>query len=184
MSMGRLTLGVGLAVMVTATVKVDLMLAQTTQPDSVDGAGNPIFLDERDVLIPLQPGTIPAAFNSAFFSNDRDYYTNRSIIRQLDYLFGTGILIRNGFPENEITRDGRAITTLYQEVLARQLFTGPIIRTPDLPSPFTTSVRDLPVTEAPLPPTVRPALPPVIEEVPATRPSVTPPARGPVPALW
>ena len=83
---------------------------------------------------------IDQEFNRVFFSNDREFFENRSIHRQLDFLFG----LRNSFPENEINRDARAINRLYVEVLERQVGSDPILLTPDLPNPFNTSLRQLP----------------------------------------
>lgn len=184
MRIGRFTVIAGLAVTAALTFGNQIGQAQVVVPTQPTDNGAPIYLDERDVLIPLQPGTVGAAFEDVYFSNDRDFYTNRSIPRQFNYIFGPGILIRNGFPENEIARDGRAINELYREVLARQLSTSPLLRTRDLPNPFTESVRNLPLAEVPIQIQPRPALPPIIEEVPSTQPSVSPPSRGPVPALW
>jgi len=183
MKTGYVALGIGLALVFGSGLKPTAAYGQSVEPGAFDEAGNPIYLDEREVIIPLQPGTIPAGLIEAYFSNDRDFYTNRTPPRQFDYIFGGTA----GYPENQIYRDGRAINAWYDEVLARQLFTGPLLRTPDLPNPFNESVRNLPLGQAstaPLPPQSRPSFPPVIEEVPSTRPSVAPPTQGPVPALW
>ncbi len=81
-------------------------------------------------------------FEREFFDNDREYYINRSLERQLDFLFG----IRNSFSENEINRDARGIHELYVEVLEQQTTSDPIIRTPDLPNPFNRSLLQIPPT--------------------------------------
>lgn len=128
-----------------------------------------------------QPGSIPDQFDRAFSSNDRTFYENRSEARQFNFLFGVGSIVRSGFVENEINRDGRAINNLYRQVLTRQLSNSPIIRTQDIPNPFNTSVRLLPRSaEASR---QLPGQPPIVETAPS---STLPPGdnRSPVPALW
>lgn len=83
-------------------------------------------------------------FNRAFFKNDRDFYRNRSVGRQLDLILGPGSLIRNSFPENEIRRDAELVNILYRDTLQQQVSNDPIIRTPDLPNPYETSVLQSP----------------------------------------
>ncbi|MFB2975412.1 hypothetical protein [Microseira sp. BLCC-F43] len=94
-----------------------------------------IFVPDNDRAV-----RIDQQFNRVFFSNDREFFKNRSIERQLDFLFG----LRNSYPENEINRDGRGVHNLYVEVLERQVGSDPILLTPDLPNPFNTSLRQLP----------------------------------------
>ncbi|MCL6432901.1 MAG: hypothetical protein K6T90_01595 [Leptolyngbyaceae cyanobacterium HOT.MB2.61] len=134
--------------------------------------------------------SVEEAFDDAFFDNDRDFYKNRSFPRQVDWLLGIG-----GFPEIEISRDGKEVNDLYREVLARQLAGGPIIRVFDLPSPFCQSLRTVPVSPNCLidgcpsvgcPVVVQPVVPPssvpsVIESVPPTQ---VPPTQQRIPALW
>lgn len=84
--------------------------------------------------------TISETFNRAFFRNDPDFFRNRSIKRQVDLILGPGSLLRNSFPENEILRDAKLVDILYQDVLGQQASSGPVIRTPDLPNPYETSI--------------------------------------------
>lgn len=88
--------------------------------------------------------TTAERFNRAFFKNDRDFYRNRSVGRQLDLILGPGSLIRNSFPENEIRRDAELVNILYRDTLQQQVSNDPIIRTPDLPNPYETSVLQSP----------------------------------------
>ena len=126
-----------------------------------------------------QPGSIPDQFDRAYFSNDRNFFDNRSEGRQFNFLFGVGNIIRSGFTENEISRDGRAVDNLYRQTLTRQLSSSPMIRTLDLPNPFNTSVRLSPRSaeasrQLPLQPSV-------FETAPSSLP---PGSQSPVPALW
>ncbi len=80
------------------------------------------------------------AFERAFFRHDRNFYENSTPKRQLDSLVGSGSLVSNSFPENEITRDGGLVNTLYRDVFQQQVSNDPYLRTPDLPSPYDTSL--------------------------------------------
>ncbi len=84
---------------------------------------------------------IPEAFDRAFFEHDKPFFTNRTLGRQLDWLFFS-------YPENEIMNDGELLNTLYYDVLNQQLTSDPYIRTPDLPNPFGSSLLTLPQTGA------------------------------------
>jgi hypothetical protein len=129
----------------------------------------------------LEP-TIPQEFESAFYSNGDTFFGNQSVGGTLSLIFGIP-----GFPENQLTRDGRNVNRLYREVLEQQVASDPTIRTPDLPNPFSGSLLTTPliVAEEPIPP----APPPVIFQqpnfvpTPAPAPAPAAPAR-PVPALW
>lgn len=85
--------------------------------------------------------TVPDAFVRSFFSDSGDYYFNRSLPRQAAYIIGPGLPGRAAFPDLEIERDAEHISKLYREVLDQQVSSDPILRTPDLPNPFNSSVR-------------------------------------------
>lgn len=129
--------------------------------------------------------TVNDRFQQAYFSDDRDFFTNRGIARQVDLLFGPGEIIRNSFVENEIARDGRAIYDTYLGVMAYQLTSTPILRTRDLPNPFNQSLLTQPNAQV-TNPVITPAQQPVIEPEPVAPAPVTPAPgnRPPVPALW
>ncbi|MEB3355390.1 MAG: hypothetical protein VKK04_01495 [Synechococcales bacterium] len=133
----------------------------------------------QEVDFDLEAQSIPEALEEAFFSNDEEFFVNRGIGRQLSWLLGFG------FPENEIVRDGRALDRLYKEILEQQVSTTPLIRTPDLPNPYQTSVLlspdlDIVVQEFEQT-TIRQPIP-----APAAPPQIVapPPPPTPVPALW
>jgi hypothetical protein len=133
-----------------------------------------------DDTVPLVTGVrfgeILNEYDSAYFSHGRTYYFNRTLPGQLKYLLGP-------FPDVEVYKDGKDINKLYRETLYRQMNSGPILRTIDLPTPFPFSLRTLPqpvltgVIDSPAPVSPLPIAPP---------PAVLPPAPkpGPVPALW
>ncbi len=134
-------------------------------------------------------------FGDAYFSYGRNYFQNRTFPRQLSWLFGFG------FPENEITKDGREVFQTYEQVMSRQMASGPIIRVVDAPNPFCQTLRTLPnpsgcgisgcAANACALPTANlaqpyapaPMIPPSVEAQPQVQPSQ--PSNQPnVPALW
>jgi hypothetical protein len=121
--------------------------------------------------------TLPEAFEDAFFSHDENFFNNRTLPRQASWIFGFG------FPENELWKDGRAVHNLYVELYEEQISTTPRIRTPDLVSPYETSLTLTPISEIgareyedvgfrqPIPAPVPP-------------PASVSPMPEPIPALW
>lgn len=84
--------------------------------------------------------TLSETVNRAFFRNDPEFFRNRSLKRQVEFIFGVGSLGRNSFLESEIVRDANLIDIVYQDALEQQASSDPIIRTSDLPNPYETSV--------------------------------------------
>ena len=119
-------------------------------------------------------GEIPYRFEQEFFSNSPDFATNRTLTGQLKRIFGP-------FPENSFFRDARAVNELYLETQYKQMNSGPIIRTVDLPSPFQYSLRTLPPPAVVAP--IEAVPPPTVIAPPAPAPAPVAPAR-PIPALW
>lgn len=79
-------------------------------------------------------------FEKAFYENYPDFYNNDGLFREIDWIFGSGSLFKNSFPENEIERDAKLVNILYQDMLEQQVTSDPYIRTPDLPNPYDTSL--------------------------------------------
>lgn len=130
----------------------------------------PMALCERAVGQELE-GSIQDEFEDAFFSHDEIFFNNRSVARQIGFLIGVG------FPDVEITKDGRAVHEVYETVLQQQANASLPIRTPDLPNPYETSILLSPIVEED-----------VFVNAPLSQPIPAPPARpvqsGPIPALW
>lgn len=98
----------------------------TTVPDAIAQSVN---------SNPIPFKTIPDAFNEAFTHRSQDAFsTVFTTGRQIDWMFGIA-----GFPEIEITRDSQLAHELYVDVWWQQLWSGPMIRTPDMPNPFNSS---------------------------------------------
>jgi len=144
-----------------------------------------VLAEDKDLFPSPVPGaqSVNQQFEDTFFSNDRDFVRNRSAPRQLGFLTGLGIVVRDSFPENEIARDGKNLLDLYRQVNARQV-PLPVIRTPDLPTPFNTSILTSPmVADADAgPPAAQPTFSYPGDGV--TAPPTAAPSRGKVPALW
>jgi hypothetical protein len=128
--------------------------------------------------------TIPEEIERAFFEHDADFFENRKIHRQISYLLGPGILVSNSFPENEIARDAKEIFAVYNAVMAAQTSAGPRIRTVDLPTPFTMSVRTMPAYVSTGPIASDPFPRPPIMPMPSPTVLADPTPAPPVPALW
>jgi hypothetical protein len=120
-----------LFVAATSSVWACAATAQTTQTNTARFA-------------PIRVQRISDTFNQAFFNESEDFYTNRSIGRQIDFLIGTGLPGRAAYPELEIERDAQLINILYSDVLEQQVASDPILRTLDLPNPYNTSLRVFP----------------------------------------
>ena len=84
---------------------------------------------------PKADRTLAETFEQAFFANDPAFYRNRSLGRQLDWMFGF-----KGYTEAEINRDAASVHNLYQSSLKQQNSRVPAIRTRDLPNPYETSI--------------------------------------------
>ncbi len=92
--------------------------------------------------------TIPETVYEALNSESGDFYENRSLERQINSILGQGTILRNSYPENQIARDSLRLRAVYDELMAEQTVGDPFIRTPDLASPFDTSVQSLPASQA------------------------------------
>lgn len=110
----------GLLVLVTAAI--GFTSAAIAEPTSSTGSRGIETISER--------------FGQYLFKNEPDFFRNRSFESKINLIFGL-----NSFPERKVIRDGELIDRLYQSVLYQQSSTDPIIRTPDLPNPYDTSVQ-------------------------------------------
>lgn len=168
MRIRNLGVGVGSKCMIAGLAAITFSTALSTAAIAVDEQDFPVVQGVRF-------GQTTYEFENTFFSHDRDYYINRTFKGQLKRIFGP-------FPENSMARDGSDVHNLYQETFFKQMNSGPIIRTIDLPSPFQYSLRTLPPPVVVSPVEVTP--PPVVVTPPEPVAPVTPPPAKPVPALW
>jgi hypothetical protein len=97
---------------------------------------------EVDVVVPVEVISVDQAFEEEFFEASGTYFRNRSIFEQADTILGFGVPA--AFPELEIEADAADIHELYVDLLALQVGSDPILRVPDLPNPYCTSLLLLP----------------------------------------
>jgi hypothetical protein len=178
--------GTTLLVSITVMGATNPVMAQTTEETPEDAllAQTEIAQNEdiprRRRAPEVRPlPTIPEAFNRAFYRNDGNFFDNRGILQGFRLIFGVP-----SYVENAISEDGRAVNRLYREVLEQQVSSDPVLRTPDLPNPYTGSVLTTPlvISEDPIAP-IQPF--PAIRRRPAEpAPVAEPEETGPVPALW
>ncbi len=83
------------------------------------------------------PENIADAITTALFKDSGDIYRNRGIDRQATFLFGLS------YPEHEFINDAHAVEKLYRQGMQAQSG-GKVMRTADLPNPFTSSIRTTP----------------------------------------
>jgi hypothetical protein len=84
------------------------------------------------------PENISESITRALFNQSGDIYRNRGIDRQATFLFGLS------YPENEYTSDAKAVEKIYREGMYQQGGSGKVVRTADLPNPFSSSIRTTP----------------------------------------
>jgi hypothetical protein len=89
---------------------------------------------------PSRLETIPNLFERAFFNESGDFFRNRSPQRQAEFIIGPG------FPDLELERDAELVEDIYRDLLEQQVASDPVLRTPDLPNPYDTSIRLLPAS--------------------------------------
>lgn len=137
------------------------------------------FFDEREDQPSARPlPTIPQAFNQAYYNRRGNYFDNRQIWQSLSLILGIP-----DFPEQAISRDGRTVNRLYREVLEQQVSSDPVLRTPDLPNPYTGSILTTPLVITEDAVEAAPMFPPIRRPDAEPAPRAPQPNR-PVPGLW
>lgn len=141
-------------------------------------------LVERSLIdaerFPLVVETLAEQMDDAFYSNDQNYYKNRSIPRQILWFFGLS------HTEVEVNNDGAAVNRLVEQFWDEQAREDTLIRTRDLPNPYQSSLFLEPTLpqEDFGPTSIRqPIAPPPVLRRPVTSTPVPIPA-APVRALW
>ncbi len=79
-------------------------------------------------------------FERALFKNSPNFYGSQTLKSQIHEIFGSGSILRNSFPENQIARDGELVNIVYRDVLNQQVGHDQYIRTRDLPNPYDSSL--------------------------------------------
>lgn len=79
-------------------------------------------------------------FERTYYGSGGSYFEGFSVGGQLQAIFGPA------FPDNAAASATRRIDRLYEDQLARQTKSDPIVRTVDLPNPYSSSLLLLPST--------------------------------------
>ncbi|MBE9079501.1 hypothetical protein IQ241_19735 [Romeria aff. gracilis LEGE 07310] len=99
-------------------------------------------------IAPFEGPSVLQTLDEILFDRSDTYFENRSIGSQIDFILGPGGLDNAAFPELEIDDDAEALFLAYEELMTLQTLNTPTIRTPDLQSPYTTSILLLPLSQA------------------------------------
>jgi hypothetical protein len=94
-------------------------------------------LDVQAEEINTQPISVADTFNNAYFEHAGNNYKKSGFLGDLNTI--TGI---QGFPENQISADGKLVDEVYQNSLSNQSQVGTPIKTRDLSTPYTTSLQE------------------------------------------
>ncbi len=104
------------------------LVAATTVSTAVTAQERPATFKPREA--------VPDVVNQAFYGSGEGF---QDIRRPIEALVGVP-----KFPENAIARDSDRIYRVYRDLLSQQVSSDPIIRTVDLPNPYSTSILTLP----------------------------------------
>lgn len=119
------------------SVKITGILSLLAASGALLGASAP---SAQAQFYPPEEISIQEAFSEAITFESGDYFRNRSIGRQFEFIFGWGGIGRASFIENEIARDSAIVDILYRE-FAEQQIDGVPVRTQDLENPYQNSLR-------------------------------------------
>lgn len=115
-----------------AAAAVAIAAALPAAAQQVDiSADDDVYIYDGEVI------TIPAGFRRLFYNYSGDFYENRTINRQITFLFGR---INGRFAEREIVWDANAINEAYEVHMALQNNSTPLVRVPDMPNPYGSSL--------------------------------------------
>ena len=78
-------------------------------------------------------------FKNAYFEHTGSNFQNSSFVGQLNTILGF-----KGFPDNQVSADGKSVDKIYQDVMSGQSQIGSPLKTRDLTNPYTTSLQENP----------------------------------------
>ncbi len=96
--------------------------------------GSSVFAEEE---ISSASETIPEVVDRAAIQSSGGFFEQRTTGADARFLFGIG------YDENRLAKDAQRIEVIYQDLLEQQASRGPILRTPDLANPYSTSVHSI-----------------------------------------
>ena len=116
-------------------VSLFVLATASTVFTSAAGAQEQVTVSDR-----ISTETLNDAFTRTLYTNSGNFFREQGLLNQANTILGQGSIVRNSFAENRIARDARLVNILYRDALQQQASDGPLIRTPDLPNPYSTSV--------------------------------------------
>ena len=104
-------------------------------------------IETKAQQVSVDPPSVLEVMDDITYTHSGDYYDNRGLFRQIDFIFGFGWIGSANFPELEMDRDSEALEEAYAELMFLQTQNTPMLRVPDLRSPYNTSVQLLPLSQ-------------------------------------
>lgn len=86
---------------------------------------------------------VPTAINEIFYDESGPYFRNRNRRNYINFMFGL-----RGFSERHISQDAETVSEAAFFLLEEQTILDPTIRVVDLPTPFNTSILELPASQS------------------------------------
>jgi len=77
---------------------------------------------------------IPEVIDRAVIQSSGDFFEERTTGGDARFIFGID------YDEEKLAKDAQRIEVIYQDLLEQQASRGPVLRTPDLANPYSTSV--------------------------------------------
>lgn len=134
---------------VAASLLANSAIAQTNSTSPTDSTSSPSQTTKTDKTPATHTTSHSTYFEDTLESTDNAlerafmdqggyFWDNTTIEHQLKFNFGLF------YPDNAITKDNKVGHIVYTDMLEQQVASDPIIRTPDLPNPFNSSLRSNP----------------------------------------
>lgn len=98
-------------------------------------------------VAPFEGPSVLQELDDILFDRSDTYFQNRSMGSQVDLILGPGGFNNAAFPELEIDHDAEVLFQAYEDLMTLQTLNTPTIRTPDLRSPYTTSILLMPFSQ-------------------------------------
>lgn len=126
-------------IIIFSTISVSQVNAQ--EVDSQSNKKTPV---NTDVTLPDSYLDLDTLMNRTFFQESGTIYQQATIGGQLNFLLGWKNFPVGSFPENNILRDALLMNVLRYDYFKQMAESDPIVRTRDLPNPFSSSINDNP----------------------------------------
>jgi hypothetical protein len=122
---------------------INLIIISAIGGFSLISTNNAIAQPATKPPLEMKSENLADIINRAFFDQSGDTFTNISIGRQLNAIFGFGAS-RSFYPENQIAYDGKTLHGIFVDAFYKQVASDPIMYTQDMPNPYNTSLQQNP----------------------------------------